>query len=126
MARWCTQAFSCSSGSSSLLLERSTPMAETARSTLIAHCGARVVTRAELDRIEPPSATASWRPIKHAAVLDTVGEAMLRAGFRIVAVKTAVTRGDHRLFATIDTATDLNAGAVTLAVAVVNSTDKSL
>jgi hypothetical protein len=65
-------------------------------------------------------------PIRHATVLDTVGDAMERAGFPIRSMRMGLSRGDHRLFATIDTATNLNGGTVTLAVAVVNSTDKSL
>ena len=36
------------------------------KSTLILHCGAREVTREELDRIEPPAETQTWKPIKHA------------------------------------------------------------
>lgn len=96
------------------------------QSKLVLHCGAREVTREQLDAIEPPPATATWRPIKHSTVIDTVSRSMRDAGFEIRGVKLGVTRGDHRLFATIDTATSLNGGSVTLAVAVVNSTDKSL
>jgi hypothetical protein len=95
-------------------------------SKLTVHCGARIVERSELDRIEPPPGTDTWRPIKHALVLDTVGSAMQQAGFRVRSVKSALSRGNHRLFATLDTETGLAGGDVTLAVAVVNSTDKSL
>lgn len=94
-------------------------------STLITH-GARTVTREVLDKVEPPSATETWKPIKHAVVLDTVGQTMHRAGFHIRDVKICLARGNHRLFATIDTATNLNSGSVTLAIGVVNSTDRSL
>ncbi len=95
-------------------------------SNLIAHCGARIVERAELEKIEPPSATPTWVPIKHSVIMDRVGKALSDANFSIRAVKTAVSRGDQRLFATIDTSCGLAGGDVTLAVAVVNSTDKSL
>ena len=41
-------------------------------STLITHCGAREVSREELDKVEAPPATASWFPVNHATVIDTV------------------------------------------------------
>lgn len=97
-----------------------------ATTSLMAHCGARIVERAELDKIDPPSATPTWAPVKHSVLLDTVGQAMHAAGFHVRGVKIAVARDDHRLFATLDTSTGLNGGEITLAVAVVNSTDKSL
>src|SRR4051812_13571056 len=95
-------------------------------SRLLAHCGARVIDRAALDLIEPPPATDTWNPIKHSVVLDAVGQAMSAAGFHPRGVTIAVARDSRRLFATIDTATGLSGSDVTLAVAVVNSTDKSL
>jgi hypothetical protein len=94
-------------------------------STLIVHRGARMVDRAELDRIEAPPATATWVPIRHSVVLDEVVRSLTQAGFAVGTVKLALSRGDHRLFATLDTACEL-AGGVTLAVAAVNSTDRSL
>src|SRR4051794_40060146 len=96
-----------------------------ATSALVTHCGARQVERPELDRIEPPPATASWFPVKHATVIDTVGGALTGAGFEIRAAKYALSRGDARLFATMDLATPLSTG-VSLAVGVRNSVDKSL
>ena len=95
-------------------------------STLIAHCGARILDRAALDLIEPPEETASWKPIKHSVVIDRVADAMRAANFNPTGMKFAVARDNHPLFATIDTTTGLYGAEVTLAVAVVNSTDKSL
>ena len=97
-----------------------------ADSRLVLHCGAREVTREELDTIQPPLPTRTWRPIAHATVLEMVSEVMRGSGFTITKVRIGVARDNHRLFATIDTAAQLNCGSVTLAVAVVNSTDKSL
>ena len=96
-----------------------------ATSTLIAHCGAREVTRAELDCVEAPPATDTWFPVKHATVIDTVGNALTAAGFQIRGTKFALSRGDARLFSTVDLATPLSTG-VNLAVGIRNSTDKSL
>jgi hypothetical protein len=93
--------------------------------TLITHCGARVVTREELDRVEPPPATATWFPVKHSLVVDTVSQSLQAAGFSVERMKFALSRGDARLFATMDLASPVASG-VNLAVGIRNSTDKSL
>ena len=97
-------------------------------STLVLHCGARNVTRDQLDAIseKTPPATASWVPIPHSTVIDTVTKTMTESGFVPRSLEIGVSRGDHRLFATIDTVSRLGGDEITLAVAVVNSTDKSL
>src|SRR4051794_4301193 len=98
-----------------------------ATSTLIAHCGARVVTREELDRVQAPASTATWFPVKHACVVDTARQALSDAGFAVRKEQFALSRGDARLFATLDLATALSGdGSVSLAVGLRNSTDKSL
>jgi len=96
----------------------------TARSDLITHCGARVVTREELNGVEAPPATATWFPVKHAAVIDAVSDTLAGAGFAVRAAKFALSRGDARMFSTIDLDSPLASG-VSLAVGVRNSTDKS-
>ena len=82
-------------------------------STLITHCGAREVTREDLDKVEAPPATQTWFPVKHATVIDTVSQALTAAGFQIRGAKYALSRNDTRLFSTVDLATSL-AGGVTL------------
>jgi hypothetical protein len=93
--------------------------------SLITHCGARVVTREELNRVEPPPATATWFPVKHSLVIDTVSQSLQEAGFRIERTQFALSRSDARLFATMDLASPLASG-VNLAVGIRNSIDKSL
>ena len=114
-------------GSRKVILHTTTARKEhiVATSTLITHCGAREVTREELDKVEAPPATDSWFPVKHAAVIDTVGNALTSAGFVIRSAKYALSRGDARLFSTVDLATPLGTG-ISLAVGIRNSTDKSL
>jgi hypothetical protein len=92
---------------------------------LVTHCGARLVEREGLDKIEAPPATATWFPVKHATVIDTVWRSLAEAGFEVRAAKYALSRCDARLFATMDLATSLGSG-VSLAVGVRNSTDRSL
>lgn len=95
-----------------------------AESTLITHCGAREVTREDLDLVEAPPPTATWYPVKHAAVVDTVGGALAAAGFVVRSARFALARAGARMFSTFDLGSPLAAG-VTLAVGVRNSTDKS-
>jgi hypothetical protein len=96
-----------------------------ASSHLITHCGARQLSRIELDTIEAPPATATWYPLKHSVVVDTVATALMQGGFHTQDVKYAVSRNGARLFATMDLASTLRTG-VNLCVGIRNSTDKSL
>jgi hypothetical protein len=91
---------------------------------LVLHCGARQVGREELDRVEAPAATATWFPVKHATVIDTVQQALGAAGFVVRRATFGLARDDHRMFATLDLTSELAFG-VSLAVGVRNSTDKS-
>lgn len=94
-------------------------------SSLVTHCGAQLVSRADLDQIEAPAATATWFPIKHSVVVDTVGQALTHAGFQVQNAKYAVSREGARLFSTMDLTASVGNG-VHLCVAVRNSTDRSL
>jgi hypothetical protein len=94
-------------------------------SHLVTHCGARVVTREELDRVEAPPPSETWFPVKHSLVIDTVRESLQASGFQVERSQFALSRNDARLFATMDLASPLAAG-VQLAVGIRNSTDKSL
>lgn len=99
-----------------------------AQATLVAHCGARIVNRTELDEAsrKTPMATRSWVPVAHNVLIDTVGEQLHAAGYTVRKTQYALSRHDARLFATLDLATNLYGGETTLAVALVNSVDKSL
>lgn len=96
-----------------------------ATSNLMTHCGAHLVTREDLDKVEVPPPTETWFPIRHAEVVDTVAGTLAAAGFALKEARFALSRGDHRLFATMDLQTALGDG-VALAVGVRNSTDRSL
>ncbi len=94
-------------------------------STLIAHCGAQVVTRDELALVKAPEPTRTWYPLAHSAVLERVETTLKETGFRIEKETLAMTRAGARFFATLDLASTIVEG-VTLAVGVRNSIDKSL
>ena len=92
---------------------------------LVLHRGARIVERDELDTVDPPPATATWYPLKHAAVLDRVKTTLDSAGFSVTREAFALTADNHRFFGTLDLRSEIS-GGVTLSVGVRNSTDKSL
>jgi hypothetical protein len=91
---------------------------------LVLHCGGRQVTREELDAVEAPPATATWYPVRHATVYETVRAALTDSGFVVQRAQFGLSRSDQRMFATLDLTSVLATG-VTLSVGVRNSTDKS-
>lgn len=96
-----------------------------ATSSLVTHCGARVVTAEDLKKVPAPQATKTWYPLAHAHVLERVTATLGQAGFAVERQKLALTRNDARFFGTLDLRSPLTAG-VNLAVGIRNSTDKSL
>ncbi len=61
--------------------------------TLIKHCGARAVTWGELDQMRTPPATATWFPLAHGQVLESVVQTLDKAGFQIRSMELAVMCG---------------------------------
>lgn len=92
--------------------------------TLVTHCGAREVNRDELDRIDAPQPTATWYPVRHSIVVESVSDLLQTGGFQIQKATYAVSRHGARMFATLDLGTSLCPG-VSLAVGIRNSTDQS-
>lgn len=92
--------------------------------TLVTHCGAREVSREELDRIEAPPPTQTWYPVRHSTVVESVSDLLQTGGFQIQKACYAISRQGSRMFATLDLATSLCPG-VTLAVGLRNSNDQS-
>src|SRR6185437_17157448 len=101
------------------VLERSM---QVAKSQLVAHCGARIATRPELDQVDAPQPTRTWFPVRHSDVIDGVSRTLVSSGFLVRSTQFALTRDSARMFATMDLSTPLAEG-VTLAVGVRNSID---
>lgn len=68
------------------------------QATLIVHRGATRVTREDLAMIEPPAATATWKPIKHADVVDCLYEEFDRRHIGVTKEDYAVQRKGQYLF----------------------------
>jgi hypothetical protein len=92
--------------------------------TLVTHCGAREVSREELNQIEAPPPTQTWYPVRHATVVESVSDLLRTGGFEIQKAAYAVSRQGARMFCTLDLATPLFPG-VSLAVGLRNSWDRS-
>lgn len=95
-----------------------------ATSTLVNHCGAREVPLEELAQVPAPPATATWFPVPHHQVFQSVVETLEGAGFSVRQSRLSLARNDARFFGTLDLATPVSDG-VSLAVGIRNSTDKS-
>ncbi len=92
--------------------------------TLVTHCGAREVSREELNQIEAPPPTQTWFPVRHSTVVESVSDLLQTGGFQVQKATYALSRQNARMFATLDLATALCPG-VSLAVGLRNSTDQS-
>jgi hypothetical protein len=84
-----------------------------------------MVSAEELATVAAPEATATWFPVKHSVVIDTVQKTLESSGFSINKAQYALSRADARMFATLDLISTLAEG-VSLAVGIRNSVDKSL
>ncbi len=92
---------------------------------LMLHCGAREVTRAQLDAVPCPAAEGKWKPVPHGTVLDYAERALIDAGYQIDNMQLGLTRNDARFFATLTLRSDVASG-VSLAVGLRSSVDKSI
>jgi hypothetical protein len=95
-------------------------------STLMLHCGGRLVTEDELGTFKVPESTRSWVPVAHTKVLANVKEALVGAGYEIAKQSLGVAKDGARFFGTLDLTTKLRGdGGVCLAVGIRNSVDKT-
>jgi hypothetical protein len=92
--------------------------------TLINHCGAKLVTKGDLELIPAPPPTATWFPIRHLDVLESVEETLDKANFGIKSCHFSVSKQGQRFFGVLDLQSDL-ADGVSLSVGIRNSNDKT-
>jgi len=92
---------------------------------LIAHRGARIVTRDDIIRASQltPDPTETWVPVSHIDVLETVEAMLSDSGFGIASAQFAL-HGIEKMFATFQLKSQITHG-VSLAVGVRNSVNKT-
>jgi hypothetical protein len=69
------------------------------QATLLVHRGARLVSREALQAIEPPAATATWKPVKHAQVVEMIQQELQCREIAVVKEEYAIQRDGQYLFA---------------------------
>lgn len=74
---------------------------------LSANGGAEIVTRSQLALIEPPPGTDTFRPVKHAELVDELEAGLARHHFSIERMQLAIQNKGMLFFATFDLASDL-------------------
>ncbi len=92
--------------------------------TLLTHCGAVKLSRADLARIEPPARTATWQPVQHAALVETVQTALAERGLTVVREEYAMQRAGALFFGVMDLSRERDDFRAALGVRAAN--DKSM
>ena len=91
---------------------------------LCLHRGSRLVNREELDAMDAPPPTATWFPLRHSQVLDTVRETLEASAFHVRSEQLSLSQSNARFFGILDLETSVGKGT-TLAVGIRNSVDKT-
>jgi len=65
---------------------------------LILHCGAQAVSREELSVVHTPEPTATWVPVSHLNLVQTVEHALLSTGLSIVNQVHSISQAGARYF----------------------------
>lgn len=71
---------------------------------LIAHRGSVRVGKAELMQIEPPAATATFKPVAHSVLINTLTDILSNRGLQVSREEYAIQRAGNVLFGVMDLA----------------------
>jgi len=93
-------------------------------STLMAHCGARKVTRDELMEIPIPEATKTHQPLSHYGIVEVLEEALSFRGLAVERDEYAVSGDGMKMFGVMDLNNGF--GGVGFSIGLRNSNDKSM
>ncbi len=93
-------------------------------STLMAHCGARKVTRDELKEMPLPEATKTHQPLSHFGIVEVLEEALSFRHLRVVKDEYAVSQDGLKMFGVMDLDAAFEEGRFSIGLR--NSNDKSM
>jgi hypothetical protein len=93
-------------------------------STLLAHCGARKVTREELKEIPVPEGTQTHQPVSHYEIVEVLEEALSFRYLKIVRDEYAVSPDGMKMFGVMDLNAEFDGGRFSIGLR--NSNDKSM
>ncbi|MEJ7623724.1 MAG: hypothetical protein WKF34_07005 [Pyrinomonadaceae bacterium] len=93
-------------------------------SALVAHCGARKVTREELKDMPLPEATKTHQPLPHFQIVEVLEEALSFRHLRVVKDEYAVSQDGLKMFGVMDLDASFEGGRFSIGLR--NSNDKSM
>lgn len=93
-------------------------------SALVAHCGARKVTRDELKEMPLPEATKTHQPLSHFEIVEVLEEALSFRHLRVVKDEYAVSQDGLKMFGVMDLDAAFEGGRFSIGLR--NSNDKSM
>jgi hypothetical protein len=92
--------------------------------TLIAHCGARKITRAELASIPTPAGTRTHQPISHHQLIEVLVESLAFRHLTVVRDEYAVSPDGMKMFGVLDL--ELEENDFRFSIGLRNANDKSM
>src|ERR1035441_7674300 len=92
--------------------------------TLLAHTGTEILTREQLVTILPTEGTDTFRPIKHATLVDEVHEALARRQLSVIKEEYVVSDDGMKLFGNLDLITSTD--DFRFSIGIRNANDKSM
>lgn len=93
-------------------------------STLMAHCGAQMVTREDLKTIPVPEGTKTHVPLSHYEIVDVLEEALSFRHLSVVKDEYAVSADGMKMFGVMDLNNEFSEGRYSIGLR--NSNDKSM
>ena len=93
-------------------------------SVLVAHCGAKMVTRDDLKAIPVPEGTRTHQPLSHFEIVEVLEEALSFRHLSIVKDEYAVSADGMKMFGVMDLNSEFNSGRFSIGLR--NSNDKSM
>lgn len=93
---------------------------------LLLHCGGNKAPREKVEKVTTPEGTASWFPVPHKTVIESVVDKLPEFGLTVLQEQYALMRDEHRMFGLIEVThddDDRSESALTLGLR--NSHDKS-
>ena len=93
-------------------------------STLVAHCGAHMVTREDLKTIPVPEGTKTHQPLSHYEIVEVLEEALSFRHLTVVKDEYAVSADGMKMFGVMDLDSQFKWGRFSIGLR--NSNDKSM
>lgn len=93
-------------------------------SALVAHCGAKMVTREDLKTIPVPEGTKTHQPLSHYEIVEVLEEALSFRHLSVVKDEYAVSTDGMKMFGVMDLNNEFSGGRFSIGLR--NSNDKSM